>query len=93
MIETTRTTAGYNLYNQLAKTMHYDVALNETRRRVEVRTERVGNDGAHVWTRTDGGEWVDEGMYRVAPLADVELPAEADIYDMDEEIKKLHDAR
>lgn len=79
MIETTRTTAGYNLYQKLAKTMHYDRALDEVRRRVEVRAERRGNDGAHVWTRTDGGVWVDEGMYRVAPLADVELPEDDDV--------------
>lgn len=93
MIETTRTTAGYNLYNQLAKTMHYDVALDETRRRVEVRAERTSNDVAHVWTRVDGGAWIDEGMYRVTPLADVDLPPDADDYDMDAEIEKLHNGR
>ena len=65
MIETTRTTAGYKLYNELAKTMHYDAALDEVRRRIEVRAERKSADTARVWTRQDGGMWVDEGMYRV----------------------------
>ncbi len=79
MIETTRTAAGYNLYNELCKTMHFDAALDEVRRRVEVRAERVNNDMAHVWTRTDGGAWLDEGQYAVAPLVEVVLPAESDM--------------
>jgi hypothetical protein len=84
LIETTRTNAGSALYQKLVQTMHYDQALDETRRRVEVRAERVGSAAAHVWTRLDQGAWMDEGVYTVAPMADVELPAEEDVpFDVD----------
>lgn len=78
-IEWTRTTAGCNLYNELCKTMHYDAALKEVWRRIEIRAEYVSNDTANVWTCVDGGTWVDEGRYIVDPIENVALLPEEDI--------------
>lgn len=81
IIETTRTTAGDRMCDELCKTMPPEEAIRVTRARVKVRAVRTGYDTARVWTSTDGGPWVDDGVYRVAPEAgavEPELAAEPD---------------
>ena len=66
IVERTRTNAGANM---LARGADWE----EVVRRVEVRltdTDDVRGT-ARVWTRTDGGDWVDEGRFSSAE-ADVE---------------------
>jgi hypothetical protein len=65
MIETTRTMAGYRLWIELCKQMSAEAAIEEVRRRVQVRTTPIVLDAVRVETSTDGGAWVDEGLYRV----------------------------
>lgn len=68
-IERTRTNAGEALFNQIHNGRNSQEALEEVVRRLEVRVENVregefgDNPAGEVWTRLDGGEWVNEGFY------------------------------
>mgnify|MGYP000847530999 CR=1 FL=1 len=56
-MEKSRTTAGDRLWQQGA-------SLDEIKRRVEVAIHDEDAEGIEVWTRVDGGAWVNEGWYK-----------------------------
>ena len=74
MSETTRTTAGYKMGQELSGKMGADAAMDAIRARVQVRGERIGYDTARIFTSTDGSEWVDEGIYVVQPAPGAVAP-------------------
>jgi len=57
-IEPSRTDAGYALWQQ-------GVSLPEIKRRVEVQIKDFDGEGGTVFTRVDGGKWVNEGKYKI----------------------------
>lgn len=56
-METTRTTAGYELWRQ-------GVDTPEIKQRVRVRVVAENEEGVEIETSLDGGEWENEGWYK-----------------------------